>query len=93
MLDLLSGIEIFDENYTSPLKSYFLAENNAERISHLQNLIALQTITRTQPDLRKARLNDLLEFVKICQQTNTTITIRRHIGQDKPECKTNECPC
>lgn len=88
ILDLLSGIEIFDENYTSPLKSYFLAENNAERISHLQNLIALRTKLREhQPDLRKARLSDLLEFVKICQQTNTTITIRRHIGQDSQSVK------
>lgn len=88
MMDIILGVSSHDENFTSPLKSYFFSDSKANTnatdfMIHLNNLSSIrQRLREHSADMKSPKLADFINFMEECRDTGTTITSMRHIGED-----------
>lgn len=88
MVDILTGTQALEGNYTSPLKDYFFSPHAEENdftsyTVHLENLSTIRRRLREHAvDMTAPKLADFLDFLQQNSETGTQITSYRHIGED-----------
>ncbi|MCA9340520.1 MAG: PD-(D/E)XK nuclease family protein, partial [Candidatus Saccharibacteria bacterium] len=88
MLDILIGNTSIDGSYTSPFKDYFFGSGAREGdmstySAHLKNLSAIRKALHDHAfEVVSPQLDNFLDFMDACRNSETRITSTRHIGED-----------